>query len=547
MSFAFILPFMSQAMVDRGIMNSDMNFIQLLLISQIILSVSELFINFIQSWLLLHTSGRISIALISDYINKMLNMPISFFNTKSVGDIIQRIGDHSRIQGFLAGSTIGIVFAAMSFLIFAFILGYYNLTILAVFLVGHILYVTWIVAFLRIRRDLDFKSFEKGSKNKSSTIELIEGAEEIKLSGAEQKMRNKWEFTQGEIFQLSIRKLRVSQIQTIGSFFISNITNITLSIMSAYLVINGEITLGMMMSLSFILGQLKGPISSLLGFIHSFQDAKISVERLSEIHFQKDENANLTTKDLDFRESSDIHIKNITFNYMGDKLDPILKNLSLTIPKGKITAIVGESGSGKTTIIKLLLGYFQPQRGEIFIGDHNLNDIDLKVWRENCSAILQDGTIFFESILENVAISERNIIDRNRVVDCCKKVNLHEFILSLPNKYDTKLGREGNGISQGQRQRILIARALYKNTSFLFLDEATNALDAKNEKIVIENLNSFFHNKTVVIVAHRLSTVKNADQIIVMDNGEIAEVGRHEELLQKKHVYYNLVKNQLEL
>lgn len=546
LSFSFIMPFLSQAVVDKGIMNSNLQFIYLVLVAQLILSVSELVVGFIQSWILLHTTGRINIALISDYIAKMLNLPINFFNTKSTGDIMQRIGDHSRIQSFFTSSTIGILFSFVSFFVFAIILAYYNLQMLLIFLVGHTLYVAWVLSFMRIRRDLDFKRFDKASKNQSSLIELIKGAEEIKLSGAEQKMRNRWEFIQADLFKLGMKGLKISQIQTSGSFFLSSATNIVLTSLSAYLVISGEITLGMMMSLSYILGQLKGPVSSFIGFVHSFQDAKISVERLSEIHFQKDENEQLEEKDFQLPESKDIRVEDLTFSYMGEKIEPVLKNIHVVIPRNKITAIVGESGSGKTTLIKLLLGYYQPLKGSIHIGNQHLKNMDMKFWRSQCAAVMQDGFIFSGTVTENVGVSDQ-VIDKNRVIEACKQASIHEFIEELPAGYNTKIGEQGSGISQGQRQRILIARAIYKNPHFIFLDEATNALDANNEKTVIENLNRFMVDRTAVIIAHRLSTVKHADQIIVLDRGEIAETGNHQELIEKKGIYYHLVKNQLEL
>ncbi len=544
--FSFIFPFLSQAVVDKGIMGNNFNFITLVLISQLILSTSSLAVGFIQSWILLHTTGRVNIALISDYIAKMFKLPISFFNTKSTGDIIQRIGDHSRIRAFFTSSTLGILFSFVSFFIFAIVLAYYNLQMLLIFLVGHALYVGWVLSFMRIRRDLDYKYFDKASKNQTSLIELINGAEEIKLSGAEQKMRNKWEFIQADLFKLGMKGLRISQIQTTGSFFLSSTTNIILTALSAYLVISGKITLGMMMSLSYILGQLKGPVGSFIGFVHSLQDAKISIERLSEIHFQKNEDEEKDEKDFQLPESEDIEIRDLTFSYMGEKIDPVLKDVRLKIPKNKITAIVGESGSGKTTLVKLLLGYFQPQKGSIRIGQQNLKNIDMKTWRSQCAAVMQDGFIFSGTVTENVGISDQNI-SKERVIEACKKANIHEFIEQLPAGYSTKIGEQGSGISQGQRQRILIARAIYKDPHFIFLDEATNALDANNEKTVIENLNQFMEKRTAIIIAHRLSTVKHADQIIVLEKGEVAETGNHKELIEQRGIYYNLVKNQLEI
>lgn len=547
MVFSFIFPFLSQSVVDLGIMNNNLNFIYLVLVAQLILSFSELIISFIQSWILLHVTSRISIALISDFIAKMLKLPITFFDSKNTGDIMQRIGDHSRIQNFFTSTTIGTLFSFFNFFVFAIVLGYYNLYMLLIFLVGHALYVGWVLLFLKVRRELDFKHFDKASRNQSSLIEIITGAEEIKLSGCEQKMRNRWETIQTDLFRLGIKGLRISQFQSFGAFFLSNITNIILSAFSAYLVVNGEITLGMMMSLSYIIGQLKGPVSAFIGFVHSYQDAKISLERLGEVHFQEDEDQEnaLRMNELSDRDR-DIRLKDVTFSYLGDKVPPVLKQVSITIPCNKTTAIVGESGSGKTTLVKLLLGYYEPQKGDIFVGNTNLKNLSTKYWRSKCAAVMQDGFIFSASIAENIAISD-TYIDKNKLYNATCTANIHDFIEQMPSGYNTRIGPEGNGVSQGQRQRILIARSVYKDPAFLFFDEATNALDANNEKVVIGNLQHFFVGRTAVIVAHRLSTVKSADQIIVLDKGEVAEIGNHQELLEKQGVYYHLVKNQLDL
>jgi len=545
--FSFIFPFLSQSVVDLGITGNNLNFVYLVLASQLILSISEMSIGFIQSWILLHVMSRISIALISDFIAKMLNLHIRFFSSKSTGDLMQRIGDHSRIQNFFTSTTLGVFFSFLSFFVFAIILGYYNLRMLLIFVVGHALYVAWVLSFLKIRRELDYKYFDKASRNQSSLIEIITGAEEIKLSGAEQKMRNKWESIQAELFKLGIKGLSISQIQSVGAFFFSNITNITLSALSAYLVINGEITLGMMMSLSYIIGQLKGPVSSFIGFVHSLQDAKISIERLGEVHLQKDENQDNEYKVSELSpQSRDIYFKNVSFGYYGEKVAPVLKNISIVIPHNKITAIVGESGSGKTTLIKLLLGYFEPLEGDILIGKTNLKNLNTKYWRSQCAAVMQDGFVFSATVAENIAVGG-DFIDKERLYEAAVIANFHDFVEQMPMGYNTKIGETGSGISQGQRQRLLIARSVYKNPSFIFLDEATNALDANNEKTVIENLNRFLLKRTAIIVAHRLSTVKHADQIIVLDNGRVAEIGAHQELLDAKGVYYNLIKNQLEL
>lgn len=547
MVFSFIFPFLSQAVVDKGILNNNMDFIYLVLIAQLVLSFSELLIGYIQSWIILHVSSRISISLISDYIFKMLKLPINFFDTKNTGDIMQRMGDNSRIQNFFTGTAIGTLFSFLSFFVFAVVLGYYNLNMLLIFVLGHALYVIWVLLFLKIRRELDFKHFDRASRNQSNIIELIAGAEEIKLNGCEQKMRKKWESIQAELFQLSIKGLSVSQLQSVGGFFLSNITNIALSIFSAYLVINGEITLGMMMSLSYILGQLKGPISAFIGFVHSYQDAKISLERIGEVHLRKDEDQdNISKIDELSVYNRDIVFNNVKFSYMGEKVPPVLSNINITIPHNKVTAIVGESGSGKTTLIKLLLGYYEPMSGDISVGGVKLNNLNTKYWRSVCAAVLQEGYIFSTTIAENIAITTEKI-DKKRLYEAAQLANIHQFIAEMPSGYNTKIGPEGSGVSQGQRQRILIARAVYKNPSFIFFDEATNALDANNERMISQNLKSFYTGRTAVIVAHRLSTVKHADQIIVLSNGRVAEIGTHESLIEQQGVYYNLVKNQLEL
>lgn len=545
--FSFIFPFLSQAVVDYGVMGNNLNFIYLVLGAQLILSFSELIISFIQSWILLHVTSRIGIALISDFIAKMLKLPINFFDSKNTGDIMQRVGDHSRIQGFFTGTTIGTLFSFFNFFVFAIILGYYNLNMLLIFLVGHTLYVIWVLLFLKVRRDLDFKHFDKASRNQSSLIEIITGAEEIKLCGCEQKMRNKWESIQADLFKLGIKGLSISQIQSIGAFFLSNVTNITLSALSAYLVVNGEITLGMMMSLSYIIGQLKGPVAAFIGFVHSYQDAKISLERLGEVHFQEDEDQKNELRIGELPTGNrDIYLKGVTFGYLGEKIPPVLKDVSITIPCNKTTAIVGESGSGKTTLVKLLLGYYEPQKGDILIGNTNLKNLSTKYWRSRCASVMQDGFIFSATIAENIGISD-TYVNKEKLYYAAALANIHDFIEKTPSGYNTKIGPEGSGISQGQRQRILIARSVYKDPAFIFFDEATNALDANNEKTVIENLQQFFTGRTAVVVAHRLSTVKYADQIIVLKDGGVAEIGTHQVLLKQHGVYYNLVKNQLEL
>lgn len=542
-----IFPFLTQSMVDVGILNNNLNFIILVLVAQMILSLSQMAVGFIQSWILLHVTTRINIALIADFITKMLRLPISFFESKKTGDILQRIGDHSRIQNFFTATSISTLFSFFNFFVFAVILGYYNLYMLLFFVVGHALYVGWILIFLKIRRELDFKRFDRAARNQSNIIQIITGAEEIKLNGCEQKMRWRWEGLQAELFDVSVKGLSVSQIQSVGAFFITTVVNVGLSVYAAYLVVNGNITLGMMMSLTYILGQLKGPIGSFIGFVHSYQDARISLERLGEVHFREDEDKLNENRLTELPEGDrSIHIRNLNFSYLGPAAPPVLKDLNLDIAQNQVTAIVGESGSGKTTLLKLLLGYYDMQQGSISIGHTNLKNISTYVWRRHCGAVMQDGFIFSDTIAENIAVKDERI-DKKRLLYAARLANVQEFAEEQCAGYNTKIGQEGSGLSQGQKQRILIARAIYRDPDYLFFDEATNSLDANNERKILENMNTFFKGRTVVVVAHRLSTVKNADKIVVLDKGKIVEEGTHRELVEKQGYYYHLVKNQLEL
>lgn len=547
LGFSFVMPFLTQSVVDVGILNNNLNFIYMVMAAQLVIAFSELFIGFIRSWIMLHVMSRIGIALISDFITKMLRLSISFFDSKKTGDLMQRIGDHSRIQSFFTGTAIGTAFSFVTFFVFAIVLWFYNQKMLFIFLAGHVLYVTWVLLFLKIRRELDYKHFEQASRNQSSIVEILTGAQEIKLCGCESKMRNKWEAIQANLLKIKMKGLTIGQIQSGGSFFLSNITNIIISVYSAQLVIGGEITLGMMMALTYIIGQLKGPIGSFIGFVHSFQDAKISLERLGEVHFRQDEIQENESKYKYFlSEEKDIHLNDVTYSYFSRNSIPVLRNVTFTIPQHKITAIVGESGSGKTTLLKLLLGYYEPSGGTIHVGNIKLDNFDRTFWRSRCGTVMQDGFIFTMSIAENIAISSE-FIDRKRLFDAAVLANIHGFIEQLPAGYNTIIGPEGGGLSQGQKQRIQIARAVYKNPEFIFFDEATNSLDAINERIIVENLHQFYVGKTAVIVAHRLSTVRNADQIVVLDKGAVVEIGTHDSLIAKKGCYYQLLKNQIDV
>lgn len=568
-----ILPFLTQSVVDKGIGNQNLNFVSLVLIAQMVLMVSRTAIDFIRNWLLLHISTRIDISLISDFLIKLMKLPISFFDTKMIGDIMQRIGDHSRIQSFLTGSSINILFSTVNLLIFSVVLAIYSLQILGVFLIGSIIYFIWVWLFMKKRRDLDFKRFAQMSDNQSNLYQLITGMQEIKLNNCERQKRWKWERIQARIFRVSVQGLALNQWQQAGALFFNESKNIFITFLAASAVIKGDITLGMMMSVQYIIGQLNAPVEQMISFMQAAQDAKISMERLGEIHQKEDEEPSTTMKIHQLPENKTISITNLSFQYEGPHSDMVLKNINLAIPEGKITAIVGTSGSGKTTLVKLLLGFYEPVTGEVRVGDTLHKNFSSSYWRSQCGAVMQDGFIFSDTITENIAPGDENV-DVNKLRHAVKVANISEFIDGLPLGFNTKIGQEGSGISQGQRQRLLIARVVYKNPEYIFFDEATNSLDANNEKVIMQNLDKFFSggdsqgaaysqgltssqaltmpgraqtNKTVVVVAHRLSTVKNADQIVVLEKGEIVEQGTHEELTNLRGAYYELVKNQLEL
>jgi ATP-binding cassette subfamily B protein len=541
-----IMPFLTQSLVDTGIRDSNLSFITLILISQLIIFVARLSVDFIRSWILLHTNTRINIALISDFLAKLMRLPLRFFDTKMVGDIMQRIGDHSRIETFMTGSSINTLFSFVNFIVFGFVLGYYDLKILGLFLLGNGLYVTWILAFMRYRRELDIKRFAQAAGEQSNLFQLITGMQEIKLNNCETEKRWQWERIQVKLFKISIKGLALEQYQQLGSVFFNQTTNILISFIAARAVVTGDMTLGMMMSLTYIVGQLTSPIEQFIGFARAFQDAKISLERLGEIHQREDEEQTLGLKATVLPVHRTITIENLSFSYDGADRDYVLEDVNLVIPEQKVTAIVGASGSGKTTLIKLLLGFYSPNRGNIKLGDIALSNINPHVWRSKTGSVMQDGFIFSDTIAKNIAIGVETI-DKERLLHAVTVANIRDFIDSLPLGYNTKIGMEGNGISQGQRQRILIARAVYKNPEFIFLDEATNALDANNEKAIMEQLYRFYVGKTVVVVAHRLSTVRDADKIIVVDKGRIVEEGTHQSLTAKRGKYYELVRNQLEL
>ncbi|WP_222538672.1 peptidase domain-containing ABC transporter [Pedobacter polysacchareus] len=541
-----IVPFLTQSVVDIGINTRNLNFVYIILIAQTMLFLGRMSVDFIRGWILLHITTRINISILTDFLIKMMKLPMSFFETKMTGDIMQRMNDQGRIQTFLTGSSLNTVFSLFNLIVFAFVLAYYNMSIFMVFLVSSVLYSLWVIFFLKKRRELDFKRFDISSENQSNIVQLIGGMQEIKLNNCEQQKRWEWERIQAGLFKLSMKSLALGQYQQFGTFFINEGKNILITFMVAKLVIDGQLTLGAMMAIQYIVGQLNSPIEQLLSFLQQFQDAKISLERLNEIHEMQDEEPLEKTFITELPLSKTICLHNMSFTYPGAGNEPVLEHINMVIPEGKTTAIVGMSGSGKTTILKLLLRFYEPQKGEIRVGSSHLTQIGYRFWRGKCGIVMQDGFIFSDTIARNIAVGDE-YPDMLKLMHAIEVANIRDFIEELPLGLNTKIGAAGNGISQGQRQRILIARAVYKDPEYIFFDEATNALDANNEKVIMENLDAFFKGKTVVVVAHRLSTVKNADNIIVLDKGIIIEQGTHQELVNSNGEYYQLVKNQLEL
>jgi ATP-binding cassette subfamily B protein len=542
----FAFPFLTQSIVDVGISNRNIGFINLILLAQLMLFVGRSIGDFIRSWILLHMGSRINISMVSDFLAKLTRLPISFFDGKMTGDLIQRVNDHQRVQSFLTSSIITTLFSLFNLLVFASILLWYDVTIFLVFLIGSSCYVLWVTVFLKKRRDLDYKKFEVMSNNQGGLIQFIQGMQEIKMNNAEKTNRWKWERLQAKLFKVSVSGLALEQYQQLGSLFINESKNILITYIAAKSVIAGNITLGTMLSVQYIIGQLNTPIAEFVTFMRAWQDANISLERVGEIFAREDEEKNDADKITHLPVEHSITINNISFQYGGVHSPYVLKNLHFSIPKGKTTAIVGASGSGKTTLMKLLLHFYQPSEGQIKIGNHNMDAFSHHTWREKCGVVMQDGFIFSDTIARNIAVADE-VIDKQRLLYAVKIANIQNFIEELPLTYNTKIGNDGIGISGGQRQRILIARAVYKNPEFIFFDEATSSLDADNEKIIMENLNIFLKNRTALIIAHRLSTVKNADQIIVLNKGQVVECGNHLELTKGRGIYYSLVKNQLEL
>lgn len=510
-----IFPFLTQSVVDIGIQNQDLTFIYIILIAQLFLFLGRMSVEVIRAWILLHMSTRINISLISDFFIKLMNLPIAYFDVKMTGDLMQRIDDHQRIKNLLTTQSLSVLFSLFNLFVFGGVLAWYDLKIFGIFLIGSLLYFIWVIIFLKKRKDLDYKRFSQMSDEQSKVMELINGMQEIKLHNAEKQKRWSWEHLQARLFKISMKSLALEQTQSIGSNLINEVKNIFISIFAATLVIEGEITLGMMMSISYITGQLNSPIQQIIGFVHSVQDAKIALERLSEIHSRQDEELNNEDQIKIIPSSADFEIDSVDFRYTGSS-EEVLKGLSLSIPSNKITAIVGASGSGKTTLMKVLLKFYEPNSGSIRFGNSKLNNISQRVWRDKCGVVMQEGYFFNDTIANNIAIGQ-NIINQEKLIKAAEIANLRKFIDALPLGFNTKIGMEGVGMSTGQKQRLLIARAVYKNPDIIFFDEATSALDSTNERIIMENLNVFFKDRTAIIIAHRLSTVKNADQIVVLD------------------------------
>ena len=540
-----ILPFLTQAIVDLGIRHRDIGLIWLILLGELMIVVGRTATDFIRRWLLLHISMRINISLVSDFFIKLLRLPMSFFDTKLMGDLLQRIGDHTRVQDFLTGQALNVVFTILSFLVFGAVLFVYNHLIFAVFAAGSLCYGLWIASFLRRRKVLDYELFEQQAVNQNRTYQFITSMQEIKLQDCERRRRWEWEDTQADLFAVRMKSLRLQQTQEAGSIFINEVKNIIITVLAATAVIGGRMTLGAMLAVQYIIGQLNSPVAQFMSFIYSLQDVRISLERINEIHEGRNEEPDFGLA-TDFREGRSIEIDDIDFKYDPHALKKTIEGVSFRIPEGKVTAIVGASGSGKTTLIKLMLGYYPVMSGSISIAGRDINEHSLRWWRRQCGVVMQDGVIFSESIARNIAVDDGEV-DTERLESAARIACIHDFVMSLPLRYDTKVGKDGVGLSQGQRQRILIARAVYRDPAFIFLDEATNSLDAKNEREIVENLDKFYKGRTVVVVAHRLSTVKNADRIIVLDGGKVVETGDHASLIAAKGAYYNLVKNQLEL
>lgn len=573
------LPFITQSIVDVGIANRDINFITLMLVCQLTLFVGSTITNVIQSYLLLHVSSRINISLVSDFLSKLMKLPINFFESKMIGDIVQRVQDHNRIDKFLTSSFLDVFLSIINLVVFSVVLAIYDANILYIFAVGSVLAVLWTFIFNERKRSIDYRNFQQLSHNTEKLYEIINGMQEIKLNGFENYKKWEWENVQVKLFKIKTQNLTLQQYQELGSSFLSQLKNIFITYVAAYGVVQGDLTLGMMLSIAYITGQLNVPVERIKTFFISLQGVRFSLERMSEVH-QKDEeesSEDIILPETSFLKNDDtainlinnksglhstygtegllsgkempmgLSLENVSFQYEGPKSPLALDKVNLQIPLNKITAVVGMSGSGKTTLMKLLLKFHEPVAGNIFLNGVDLSRLSAAWWREQCGTVMQEGFIFSDTISRNIAMVAEEDVDEEKLLNAARVANIEKFVQELPLGFETKIGGAGSGLSTGQKQRILIARAVYKNPSFLFFDEATSSLDANNEKVIMQNLDEFFKNKTVLIIAHRLSTVKNADQLIVLEKGEVVEIGNHNELIRDKGRYFHLVKNQLEL
>lgn len=541
-----VIPFLTQSIIDIGLNNNDLGFIYLILFAQLALAFGRMSVEFIRGWLLLHIGSRVNVAVISGFLQKLMSLPVSFFDTKLTGDILQRIEDNNRIEEFLTSASLNILFSFFNLVVFGIVLAIFSFKILALFLTGSVLYIVWVSIFMKSRARLDHLRFKQMSVSGNKLINMVNGMQEIKLTQSELSMRWDWEKLQATLFGLKVKGLSIIQYQSAGATFINEITNILITIVAATAVLKGDMTLGMMLAVQFIIGQLNVPVSQIIGFFRMSQDAKMSLDRLAEVHNLEEEEPDPEVKVRKLPEKKDIYFNGLSFQYEGPRSPYALKDINLFVEENKITAIVGTSGSGKTTLLKMLLGFYHPVAGEILIGDLKLSNLSLKIWRQKVGAVMQDGFLFPDTIAANIATGSGDISEE-RLIKAVEIANIKTFIESLPLGFNTKIGSSGHGLSEGQKQRLLIARVIYKNPDIIVFDEATNSLDANNEKVIVENLQEFFEGKTVIVVAHRLSTVRGADQIVVLDNGRIIETGNHESLIEKRGAYYNLVKNQLEL
>lgn len=541
-----VLPFLTQAIVDEGIKGKDLNIIWLILLGQLMLTASRTAIDFYRRWLLLRIGMNINISLLSDFFVKLLKLPMSFFDTKLMGDLMQRMSDHSRVNSFLTQNSLNVTFSMLTFVVFSVVLFMYSKFVFCIFLLGSLGYGCWLLSFLRRRKVIDYELFEQQSINNNRTYEFITSMQEIKLQDCERRKCKEWETVQHDLFRVQQKSLKLQQTQEAGSIFINEIKNMVITVVAAASVIHSDITLGMMLAIQYIIGQLNSPVEQLMQFFYSLQDVKISLERINEIHLMKDENGKEGLKKQVEDASEGITLSHVDFKYDPHAMYKTLDDINIHIPHGKVTAIVGASGSGKTTLIRLMLGYYPVSGGKLTIGGTDVNTLNKKWWRRQCGVVMQEGAIFSESIARNIAVDD-NDVNQEQLYRAADLACIKDDIFYLPLRFNTKIGRDGMGLSQGQKQRILIARAIYKNPDYLFLDEATNSLDASNEYDIVTNLENFYAGKTVVIVAHRLSTVRNADQIIVLKHGQVVEIGNHESLTTKRGTYYKLVRNQLEL